>query len=73
MQRSNVATLVLLAGSIWLFACGGGQDGHRVPRNRTLVMDCSDVSNCGGQMKDFDKFNPLYSRCRFQDRVEFPL
>ena len=28
-----------------------------MPRYRTLVMDCSDVSNCGGQMKDFDKFN----------------
>ena len=59
MRRSNNATLVLLALSVCSFACGGGQDGHRVPRNRTLVMDCSDVSNCGGQMKDFDKFNPF--------------
>ncbi len=61
MKRSNVLALLLLVSSACLLACGGqeGQDGQKIPRHRTLVMDCSDVSNCGGQMKDFDKFNPF--------------
>ena len=45
--------------------CGGGggsQDGAgpaKVERNRTLIMDCADLTNCGGQFVDYNTFNPF--------------
>ncbi len=53
-------------------ALGGGcglEDGSRVdgtqgrvksvPRNRTLIMDCSENNTCAGQIIDYDSFNPF--------------
>jgi peptide/nickel transport system substrate-binding protein len=31
---------------------------RKVPRNRTLIMDCVDYNNCAGQIKDYASFNP---------------
>ena len=43
-------------------ACGSGPEGagglSHVPRNRTLILDCESESICGGQMADYDRFNP---------------
>jgi peptide/nickel transport system substrate-binding protein len=55
--------LVLL--SLTLVACGGA-DPHAgtpvklapIPRSRTLVMDCAESGTCGGQIQDYDSFNP---------------
>ena len=44
-----------------LLGCGGGEGGgeHKnIPRNRTLIMDCSSLQDCGGQIKDYNTFNP---------------
>ncbi|MBT4980794.1 MAG: ABC transporter substrate-binding protein [Gemmatimonadetes bacterium] len=44
-----------------LLGCGGGGAGgeHKdIPRNRTLIMDCSNLQDCGGQIKDYNTFNP---------------
>ena len=30
-----------------------------MPRNRTLVMDCSSLQDCSGQIKDYNSFNPF--------------
>ena len=55
--------ILLLALSAWLaFGLGGCGDGgpglKNVPRNRTLVLDCAENGPCGGQIKDYDSFNP---------------
>ena len=44
-----------------MLGCGGGEGGgeHKnIPRNRTLIMDCSSLQDCGGQIKDYNTFNP---------------
>ena len=30
-----------------------------VPRNRTLIMDCAESNICGGQIQDYNSFNPF--------------
>jgi len=62
---------ILLTCAAWLTACGGGSEQQagtskttavaglkKVPRNRTLILDCVDSGTCAGQMKDYDSFNP---------------
>ena len=47
--------LVLMA---FLTSCGNsGQES--VARNRTLIMDCSSLQDCSGQIKDYNSFNPF--------------
>ncbi|MYA22466.1 MAG: hypothetical protein F4Z30_06615, partial [Gemmatimonadetes bacterium] len=51
----------LLCG-IALVACGDEQapDGlQQVPRNRTLIVDCAENNTCGGQIQDYNTFNPF--------------
>ncbi len=56
-------TILLVA---WLFvACGDSPSGsvtaiRQVPRNRTLIMDCSSILLCAGQIKDYNSFNPFW-------------
>lgn len=51
--------LCLLVGA-FLAGCGGDGGGHKnVPRNRTLIMDCSSLQDCSGQIKDYNSFNPF--------------
>jgi ABC-type transport system substrate-binding protein len=60
---------LLLACCLW--ACGGGPadrpsqeektasgELRKVPRQRTLIMDCVDYNTCAGQIKDYASFNP---------------
>ena len=47
----------LLIGA-FVVGCGGEGGQKGVPRNRTLIMDCSSLQDCGGQIKDYNTFNP---------------
>ena len=50
--------LLLCLVGVLLVGCGDG--GHKnVPRSRTLVMDCSSLQDCSGQIKDYNSFNPF--------------
>lgn len=49
--------LCLLIGA-FVVGCGGEGGQKGVPRNRTLIMDCSSLQDCGGQIKDYNTFNP---------------
>ena len=49
--------LCLLIGA-FVVGCGGEGGQQGVPRNRTLIMDCSSLQDCGGQIKDYNTFNP---------------
>ena len=40
--------------------CGGGSQPGSIPRNRTLVLDCSSEGDCSGQIKDYAAFNPFF-------------
>ena len=43
-----------------LFACGGDvNDETDVPRNRSLIMNCTPPNTCAGQIQDYDSFNPF--------------
>ena len=45
-----------------LLACGGEQPAgqlKQVPRNRTLITDCAENNTCGGQIQDYNTFNPF--------------
>ena len=45
-----------------LLACGGEQATgqlKQVPRNRTLITDCAENNTCGGQIQDYNSFNPF--------------
>ena len=51
---------------LWLAACTGqdpnsasGNGLKNVPRNRTLIMDCSESNTCAGQIQDYNSFNPF--------------
>ncbi|MEW6751196.1 MAG: ABC transporter substrate-binding protein [Candidatus Latescibacterota bacterium] len=65
MSRLLSAAVCLLT-SACLAACGGSSPDQggapaglkRVPRNRTLVMDCAEHGTCLGQIKDYNTFNP---------------
>ena len=34
-------------------------DLEKVPRDRTLIMDCAQSNVCGGQIQDYNSFNPF--------------
>ena len=58
--------LLILVCAVLLAACGGDGDPSdtasapgSIPRERTLIMDCSESTTCGGQMVDYDSFNPF--------------
>ncbi len=38
---------------------GLGTKLRSVPRNRTLILDCAEVNICGGQIQDYNSFNPF--------------
>ena len=60
--RSVCIWRLALFCSVVLIACGGEQatDGLRqVPRNRTLIVDCAENNTCGGQIQDYNTFNPF--------------
>ena len=60
-SRARIWRLALFCGVV-LIACGGEQatDGLRqVPRNRTLIVDCAENNTCGGQIQDYNTFNPF--------------
>ena len=45
--------LLLCLVGVLLVGCGDA--GHKnVPRSRTLVMDCSSLQDCSGQIKDYN-------------------
>ena len=45
------------------FGCGGERATttglKHVPRNRTLITDCAENNTCGGQIQDYEAFNPF--------------
>ena len=56
----------LIVVGLWLAACTGqdpnaasGNGFKNVPRNRTLIMDCSESNTCAGQIQDYNSFNPF--------------
>jgi len=66
MRKEPLLLGVVLAGSLLLCSCGGGTDEERtvgstkrVPRHRTLIMDCSSFESCSGQILDHGAFNPF--------------
>ena len=53
---------ILLLATLPIIACSGGEGGYvlkKVPRNRTLIMDCSEANTCSGQIQDYNSFNPF--------------
>ena len=65
--RGIAESLLLLACMALFFGCGGADVGEGsgrgrlggVARERTLIMDCASPTTCGGQMVDYDSFNPF--------------
>ena len=55
--------IYILILATWSFvACSGGEGGYvlkKVPRNRTLIMDCAEANTCSGQIQDYNSFNPF--------------
>ena len=52
---------LMLFGAV-ILACGGQEVNDRlrkVPRNRTLITDCAENNTCGGQIQDYESFNPF--------------
>ena len=62
MRRIYIFPILLL-----FWSCGtdieneatSGADLVKVPRNRTLIMDCAQSNICGGQIQDYNSFNPF--------------
>ena len=53
---------ILLLASLSFIACSGDEGGYvlkKVPRNRTLIMDCAEANSCSGQIQDYNSFNPF--------------
>ena len=53
---------ILLLVTLPFIACSGGEGGYvlkKVPRNRTLIMDCAEANTCSGQIQDYNSFNPF--------------
>ena len=55
-MQSKFLKCALLA--LLLAGCGGGGQSGDIPRSRTFIMDCSSEGDCGGQIKDYNAFNP---------------
>ncbi|MEE2627953.1 MAG: ABC transporter substrate-binding protein, partial [Candidatus Latescibacterota bacterium] len=59
--------IILFGWVFLLIGCGGDPSGDggastrlkNVPRNRTLIMDCAESNICGGQIQDYNSFNPF--------------
>ena len=50
---------ILLLATLPFIACSGDEGAlKKVPRNRTLIMDCSEANTCSGQIQDYNSFNP---------------
>ena len=58
MQKKLMVLIFILAAGPWLAGCGGDR-GSGVPRNRTLILDCSSFESCSGQILDYNAFNPF--------------
>ena len=56
MQSKSLKCALL---ALLLAGCGGGGQSGDIPRSRTLIMDCSSEGDCGGQIKDYNAFNPF--------------
>jgi peptide/nickel transport system substrate-binding protein len=55
---------MVLLMALWMSGCGDSPSGQgtslrSVPRNRTLITDCSESNICGGQIQDYNSFNPF--------------
>jgi peptide/nickel transport system substrate-binding protein len=68
VYRTKALNPALLIAAAWLAGgCGEspsdqggpGTSLRSVPRNRTLIMDCSESNICGGQILDYNSFNPF--------------
>ena len=56
--RTTRAAVILCYAA--LLACGGERGSlQQVPRNRTLIVDCAENNTCGGQIQDYNTFNPF--------------
>ncbi len=52
--------LLFACAALLLVACDGDEVGlKKVPRNRTLIMDCAEANTCAGQIQDYNSFNPF--------------
>ncbi|MCC7264427.1 MAG: ABC transporter substrate-binding protein [Candidatus Latescibacteria bacterium] len=50
---------ILILFALATLGCGGHENGlEPIPRNRTLIMDCAESNTCGGQIQDYNAFNP---------------
>jgi len=58
MQKKLMLLIFILIATSWLVGCGGDRSSS-VPRNRTLIMDCSNFQACSGQILDYNAFNPF--------------
>ena len=56
-MKRGMWLVILVTGTAWLATpgCGGSESG----RNRTLIMDCAEINVCGGQIQDYNSFNPF--------------
>ena len=59
MRTALQCASLVLAATFVFYGCGGGGQANNVPRNRTLIMDCSSQQDCSGQLKDYNAFNPF--------------
>ncbi len=57
-NKTIIPTLFCLLALAVFTGCGGGGQANNIPRNRTLIMDCSSQLDCSGQIKDYNAFNP---------------
>jgi len=56
MQKKLMLLVFITTAGLWLSGCGR-RDG--VPRDRTLILDCSSFESCSGQIADYNTFNPF--------------
>ncbi|MCY4606212.1 MAG: ABC transporter substrate-binding protein, partial [Gemmatimonadetes bacterium] len=51
---------ILLLATLPFIACSGDEGAlKKVPRNRTLIIDCAEANTCAGQIQDYNSFNPF--------------
>ncbi|MDE2814839.1 MAG: ABC transporter substrate-binding protein, partial [Gemmatimonadota bacterium] len=51
---------ILLLATLPIIACSGDEGAlKKVPRNRTLIIDCAEANTCAGQIQDYNSFNPF--------------